>query len=63
MQKDDKRCRPVHNMCQHDEDKDVATQEFDVVRSKVLNFHSIRSVIIAKLETINSQKKTHTNTK
>ena len=33
-----------------------STQEVGVVRTKVLNFHSITSVIIAKLKTVSSQK-------
>ena len=33
------------------ENKDVATEECHMVRFKVFNFHSIRSVLISKLET------------
>ena len=34
----------------------LATHEFDMVGSKVINFHSIGSVLIAKLKTKSSQK-------
>ena len=40
----------VHNLYQDDEDKEVATQEFDMIQSTFFNSHSIRSVIIAKSE-------------
>ena len=43
-------------MCQDDENQEVATQEFDMVRSKLFNFHTISSVIITKLKTKISQK-------
>ena len=46
----DKRHRAVHDMCKDDNDKEVATEEFIVVRSKILNFHSIKALIIAKSE-------------
>ena len=36
--KNDKRCRVVLDMCQDDEDREVPTQEFDVVRLKFFNF-------------------------
>ena len=36
--KDNERHREVHNMCQDNEDKEVATKEFDVARSKVFVF-------------------------
>ena len=49
-------CREVHYTWQDDQDKEVAIQEFGWVRSTVFNFHSIRSVIIAKLKTESSQK-------
>ena len=54
-----KRCRAVHDISKDNKDKKVATQEFDVVRKKSFNFHSIRLVIIAKLKT-KKQPKTHT---
>ena len=44
-------------MCQKVEDKEVATQEFDALRSKIFNFHGIRSEIIAKLKTKGSKRK------
>ena len=50
MPKDDKGCKVVHDMCQDDEDKEVGTQYFDIVRSNIFNLHSIRSVILAKLK-------------
>ena len=49
--KDDKRCREVHDTHQYDEGKEMAILEFDVARSNVFNFHSLRSVIITKLKT------------
>ena len=42
--------RAVHEACQDDEETDVATWVFDVLGSKPLNFHSVRSVLIAKLK-------------
>ena len=42
-------------MCQDDEDKEVSLQEFDVVRSKLFNIHSMR-LVITKLKTKSSQK-------
>ena len=54
--KDDKRQRAIHNTCQDDGDREVTTQEFATVSSKVFYFHSIRSVIITKLKTKSSQK-------
>ena len=51
-----KGCRVIHDMCQNNEDKELATQEFDVVRSRIFNFHSTRSVIITGLKTKSSQK-------
>ena len=41
----------------HDaEETEVATQEFDVVKSKFFNFHSVRSGIITKLQPKNYQR-------
>ena len=54
--KDNKRFRKIHNTCPDEEEEEVVTQEFDVIRSKFLNLHSIRSVIIAKLKTKSSKK-------
>ena len=54
---DDKRCRAVHVTWQGNEDREVATQEIDVVRSKGFKFHSIRSVIIAKLKKAKKNQK------
>ena len=42
-------CRAVHDICHADRETEVATQEFDTIISKVFNFHSIRSVLGAKL--------------
>ena len=47
---EDKRHIAVHDMHLDDEDEEVSMQESDVVKSKVFNFHSIRSVIIAKVK-------------
>ena len=44
--------RAVHDTQQ---DRDASDQEFDVVRTKTFNFHSIRSVLITKLRTKTSQ--------
>ena len=38
-------------MCQGNDNAEASTNEFNAVRSKVFNFHSIRSVIIGKLRT------------
>ena len=35
----------------------VAAQEFDVVRSKIFNFHNIRSVLIFEAKNKSSQRK------
>ena len=35
---------------------EVATQEFDMERSKIFNFYSIRSVIVTELKTKSSQR-------
>ena len=47
---DDMRLRAAHHTCQDDEGKEVAAQEFHVVRLKVFNFHNVRSVIIMKVK-------------
>ena len=46
----------VQEVCQGHEEMEVATHEFDTVRSKVFIFHSIRSVLIEKVKTESSQK-------
>ena len=46
----------MHDICYIDEDREVATQVFDTVRSNIFNFKSVRSVIIAKLKTKCSQR-------
>ena len=51
MPKDDKTHGAVHNMLQDDGVKKASTEEFDTVRSKDFNFHSLRSVIISHLKT------------
>ena len=52
-----KRCRAVDNTYQDVEDKEIATLEFDMVRSVfIFNFPSVRSVIITKLKTKGSQR-------
>ena len=43
----------VNDMHQDAKEIDVSTKEFDLVRSKDFNFHSVQSVIIAKLKTNN----------
>ena len=43
--------REVHKMYEDAEEIEVSTEEFDVVRSKVFNVHSVLSVITAKLKT------------
>ena len=45
-----KKHRDVHEMCQDTEDKELSTEEFDVVRSKVPDFYSIQSLIVAQLK-------------
>ena len=54
--KDDKWCRAVYDTCQDDEDKEVATQICDAVRSHSFNFHSIRLITITKVKTKRRQK-------
>ena len=55
-QVDAKGHKAVNSMCQDDEDKEVSAQESDVVISKVFKFHSVTSVIIAKLKTKAAKK-------
>ena len=50
MLRDDKRYRAVCDMCHDDEGKELATQEFDIIILKVFNFHSLRWVIMTKIE-------------
>ena len=45
---DSKRHRTVHETCQGNDKSEALTREFNVIRSKVSNFHRIRLVIIAK---------------
>ena len=47
--------REGHDTCQDTEDREVSTEEFDVVRSKVFNFHSDQSVIMTMLKTRTNQ--------
>ena len=44
------RCKTDKDICHSDKEKEVATEEFDVVRSKVFNSHSIRAVLLAKFK-------------
>ena len=37
-------------MCQGAEDMEVSTEEFDMVRSNIFNFHSMQLIIIVKLK-------------
>ena len=41
--------KAVHDMSQDNENTEVATQESDMIRSKVFNTYSIRSVLSVKL--------------
>ena len=43
------------DMHQDAEDPEVSKDEFDIVRSRVFNVHSIQSIIIAKLKAETSQ--------
>ena len=43
--------RAVHDVCKDHEDKEIASKQFDVVRSNPFKFLSMRSVLIAKLYT------------
>ena len=49
-QKNDKRCRAVHDTHQDDKDYEVATREFDAVTLKGFSSYSVRPVIIANLK-------------
>ena len=42
--------------------KQMATKEFDTIRSKIFSFHSIRSVIIAELKTKVIKNQEYANT-
>ena len=55
-QKNDDRCcqenhREVHDICQDVKEIEISAEEYDTVRPKVFNFHSMQSVIVVKLET------------
>ena len=45
-----KKHREVHGMCQDTEDTEVSPEKIAIVGAKVFNFHSIQSVIIAKVK-------------
>ena len=45
------KCRDIYNMCHDAEKTDVTTQEFDMARSKIFRFHTVRLVISSKLKT------------
>ena len=47
--KDDNRWRAVHKNCQNNDDAEVATEDFDMARSKVYKFYCVKLVFIAKL--------------
>ena len=49
VQKDDKRCRAVRDMHLDDKDTEMTIQVLYVIRSKIFNFHSAVSIIIANL--------------
>ena len=51
-----KKCIAVQIMHQDAGETKVSTKDVDVARLKVFNFHSVRSVIIAKLKTKSNQK-------
>ena len=55
--RDDNRWRVVQDTYQNNEETAVAIHEINLLRSKVFNLHSIRSVLIAKLKKTSSQKK------
>ena len=44
------KCRAVNRMHQDTEEAEIATNNSDMVRSKIFNFHSVRFIIIAKLK-------------
>ena len=52
----DRRCRAVHDMHLDNKDREVETQDSDVMKSNVFNYHSSRSLTITKLKTRSSQK-------
>ena len=55
-QKSDERCcQEALRSSHHAEETEVSTEEFDAVRSKILNLHSMWSIIIAKLQTKTKQ--------
>ena len=58
---DDSKLRAVHEACQDSEETGVAVQEFDVVRLKVCDFHSVISVLSTKIKSKGSQKQKCTN--
>ena len=43
-------CKVDHDECQDVERAEMAAKNFDVVRSKIFNFHSVTSVIIVELK-------------
>ena len=57
------KCRGGHNTCHDVEEMWVATQGVDAVRSKIFNFHGVRSVIIAKLKEEVTKDQQHANVK
>ena len=56
---DREKYRVVHEIYQDTGETVVPTRNFDMVRWIIFNFHSIRSVIIAKLGTKSIQVKAH----
>ena len=56
--------RAVYDICQDAEEAEMGPKNFDMVRSYIFNFHSIRFVIIAKQNTKKTRQNTETsNTK
>ena len=48
--------REVHDMHQDAEDKEVSTEEYGMIKSKVFYYHSVQYIIIAKIKTKTSQR-------
>ena len=51
----DDKSRVVHDMFQDSEDLEVTPKQADIVRSKVFNFHGVRSMLITPLNTKSGQ--------
>ena len=48
-----KKHREPHDMFQYATEREVSTNEFDAIRSKVYNFHCVQLIITARLKTNN----------